>query len=148
MILSLQIFQTWMILFEISFFKKVMLSGFNFGAWNSTVTNAIKCFFIFLFNYCVCEYACVCVCSCTLMKLFSEGLNRGSRTLDLDLLLVISPLMWVVGTKVRSSKKTVNIVDCWAPAHFYYKQTKYNSLAKWLSHTHYEGNDGGTDLGK
>lgn len=105
--------------------------------------------FLYIFiQQCVCEYACVCVCSCTLMKLFSEGLNRGSRTLDLDLLLVISPLMWVVGTKVRSSKKTVNIVDCWAPAHFYYKQTKYNSLAKWYSHTHYEGNDGGTDLGK
>lgn len=103
---------------------------------------------LYFYSIIVCEYACVCVCSCTLMNLFSEGLNRGSRTLDLDLLLVISPLMWVVGTKVRSSKKTVNTVDCWAPAHFYYRQTKYNSLAKGLSHTHYEGNDGGTDLGK
>lgn len=33
----------------------------------------------------VCVSMLVCVCSCTLMKLFSEGLNRGSRTLELDL---------------------------------------------------------------
>lgn len=56
----------------------------------------------------ICVYVCVCVYRCP------QSPEEGVGCLELKLQIVLSHLMWVVGTKPRSSERTASAFNYWA----------------------------------
>jgi hypothetical protein len=56
--------------------------------------------------YCVCVYACLCDCTCVL---YSVVQKRASDSLEQKLQMVVSHLIWVLGTKVESCRTASSV---------------------------------------